>query len=429
MPGRISRTYVLSILGLLALPLFASAVVSQISFTTEPQTIKPGEISGTITIQLQDSSSASANSTETVDVAFSSTSATGEFLSPSSENEVTKTISTGSANKNFRYRDSTSGTFTLAVTATGRTSGAVWSVNQAITLSSTSSATVSSTTPTSSEQSSTPAPSSGGRHFGPSITYVYYSALPLSDVKEEKQPGFGAGRDRVGTAGSPLEFKVESDISHRKNNIFKWNFGDGTEVVGETVVHTYEYPGDYVVMLNSSLFVGRAVARTNVKIFAPELTISSASPERIELKNNSPHEVSLFGRVLVAQGNSFVFPQDTIIKAGQSISFGSKVTGLLPTSVSEVSLLVVGSVEPPKMVARIEEEKARQVAYLENQIALLQNQLARMPRAIQTPTPATVAAAPFPTTTPVEVKPESQTATAVKSGWLGTLKRFLMGAK
>ena len=108
---------------LVLLPAVLYAQVAKIVFTTEPQTVKPTEISGTITIQLQDSVGSSYKATETVDVEFQSSSASGEFLSPSSENVVTKTISTGSANKNFRYRDSTNGTFTITIKATGRTSG------------------------------------------------------------------------------------------------------------------------------------------------------------------------------------------------------------------------------------------------------------------------------------------------------------------
>ena len=119
---------------LITLPAVSHAQVSKIVFTTEPQTVKLREISGTITVQLQDSAGNAYKSTETVDVKFLSSSASGKFLSPSSENVATKTISTGSANKNFRYRDSTEGVFTMTVKATGRTSGNTWSASQVITV-------------------------------------------------------------------------------------------------------------------------------------------------------------------------------------------------------------------------------------------------------------------------------------------------------
>src|SRR3989338_1236905 len=123
MPAGIYRKFLLALFLLLMLPVISYAQVSKIVFTTEPQTVKPGEISGTITVQLQDSAGSSYKATETVDVEFLSSSASGEFLSPSSENAVTKTISTGSANKNFRYRHSAKGTFALTVKAAAGTSG------------------------------------------------------------------------------------------------------------------------------------------------------------------------------------------------------------------------------------------------------------------------------------------------------------------
>ena len=116
-----------------AIPLISHAQITQIVFTTDPQTIEPGEISDTITIQLQDSDGNSQQTSETIDVEFLSTStSTSEFLSPNSDNPVTTTMASSTANKNFRYRDSAEGEFTLTVNATGRDSGEVWSASQTI---------------------------------------------------------------------------------------------------------------------------------------------------------------------------------------------------------------------------------------------------------------------------------------------------------
>src|SRR3989344_9210735 len=141
-----------------------------------------------------------------------------------------------------------------------------------------------------------------------------------------------AGRDRVGTAGSPLEFIAETDFEYTKSSIFNWNFGDGSQGAGSIITHTYEYPGEYVVILNTSLPQSQAVARVNVKIVEPDIEIASASPEKISLMNNSNSEINLYGRALWSTEKIFLFPKDTIIKAGQNISFGSRVTELKPNS-------------------------------------------------------------------------------------------------
>src|SRR3989344_5964448 len=150
MPAGIYRKFLLALFLLLMLPVISYAQVSKIVFTTEPQTVKPGEISGTITVQLQDSAGSSYKATETVDV---------EFLSSSS-----------------------------------------W------------------------------------------LSSSLYGAVSLSSLKT--LPGFevSAGRDRLGVAGSPLEFEVETNLEYKNNSVFVWNFGDGSEGVGDVVSHTYLYP-------------------------------------------------------------------------------------------------------------------------------------------------------------------------------------------
>jgi len=376
MPAGIYRKFLLIPLFLLTLPIVSYAQVSKIVFTTEPQTVKPGEISGTITVQLQDSAGSSYKATETVDVEFLSSSASGEFLSPSSENAVTKIISTGSANKNFRYRDSTKGTFTLTVKATGRTSGEVWNANQIITIS--DSASASTTTETTTEESSTANSTSANQSSSSSgLSSSHYGAVSLSSLKT--LPGFevSAGRDRLGVAGSPLEFEVETNLEYKNNSVFVWNFGDGSEGVGDVVSHTYLYPGEYALMLNVSGPKDKAVSRANVKIINPDFAITHASNERVEITNNTKNEASLFGRVLVAGGKIFVFPKDTIIKAGQKISFGANITGLSVSGLSDVSLMIVGTgIKPQEIMAKIEEQRLEKIAQVNNQLSMLRQQLA-----------------------------------------------------
>ena len=430
----IYRQYFLVML-LVLLPAVSYAQVSKIVFTTEPQTVKPSEISGVITIQLQDSAGNSYKATETVDVEFLSTSASGEFLSPSSDNIVTKTISTGSANKNFRYRDSMNGTFIMTVKATGRTSGDIWNANQVIAIS--DSVSTSTTTATTTEEVITANPSSNQGSSSSGSSSAHYSAAPLSSLKI--LPGFevSAGRDRLGTVGSPLEFKVETNIEYTKNSIFVWNFGDGREGGGEVVSHTYMYPGEYVLMLNVAGPRGKAVSRINIKIVSPELAITNVSRERIEIANNSKSEVSLFGRALVTKDKVFAFPRDTIIKAGQKISFGADVTGLDASGQSSVSLLIVGTeIRPQEVIAKMEEQRLEQITRIQSQLLVFQRQLADISNQ-QNGADATVAAVASPIVEkPVEPEDNKpQTALAIDAvipetssntigGWLQTLKRF-----
>src|SRR3989339_635190 len=313
MPAGIYRKFLLIPLFLLTLPIVSYAQVSKIVFTTEPQTVKPGEISGTITVQLQDSAGSSYKATETVDV---------EFLSYS--------------------------------------------------------ASASTTTETTTEESSTANSTSVNQSSSSSgLSSSHYGAVSLSSLKT--LPGFevSAGRDRLGVAGSPLEFEVETNLEYKNNSVFVWNFGDGSEGVGDVVSHTYLYPGEYALMLNVSGPKDKAVSRANVKIINPNFAITHASNERVEITNNAKNEASLFGRVLVAGGKIFAFPKDTIIKSGQKISFGANVTGLNLLEQSGVVLWIVGTeLKPQEIMAKIEEQRLEKIAQVNNQLSMLRQQLA-----------------------------------------------------
>ena len=109
--------------------------------------------------------------------------------------------------------------------------------------------------------------------------------------------------------------------------------------------------------------------------------------------------------------------------AGQSISFSSKVTDLRPNGTNDVRIIVVGDTEQPKVMAKIEEEKTKQIASIKNQIASLEQQMASIPQphlAVQPPSEKSEEIIE-------ETKNfEPQTAAVVKSGWFETLKRFFL---
>ena len=263
----------------------------------------------------------------------------------------------------------------------------------------------------------------------PSPPSSHYSSSPVGNLKKAQKFEVSAGRDRLGTAGSPLEFKAETDITYTSNNIFVWNFGDGGEGVGETVSHTYMYPGEYVLVLNISGSRGSGVSRANVKIADPEFAVVQTSKDRVVVVNNSKSEASLFGRALVSGDKIFAFPRDTIIKAGQKVSFSTTVTGL--SGEQNTSLVVVGTeVRPQVVIAKLTEERQKEVARLSTELNALQNKLAELknkkplsPLQVQGELPKIVTK-------------ESQTALALESSntiepkkisnWFKTLKQFFL---
>jgi len=205
-----------------------------------------------------------------------------------------------------------------------------------------------------------------------SSSSVRETKLPLSSLKAEIK---SLSTTAVGT---PLVLKVETNFGDADKFVPQWSFGDGSVSYGARVEHTYFYPGEYVVVLRISMPYGVVTDRVNIKVITPELLISSASPERIEVTNSTKSEVNLFGRVLMSGGESFVFPQDTIILPGQKINFASTVTGLAPRNVEEVYIMTVGE-DPNRSyngMVMMEEARLAEIAKIENKLLDLQSQLA-----------------------------------------------------
>ena len=391
-------------LAFLFLPSIAWAdhcTITQISITSGSWENTPTKTS--YTLQAQDASGDSCHASETLRFSLESTGS-GTFTSQSGGN-LSFFISTNTAIRNFYYSGHPA-SYTL-------TAKAGYGLADSWTVQFTDTHTVGENSNEVSETNSTNQASSA----------PVYSQINQASVSIK----LNIGKDRAGSVGSPMFFKADVNLKNIQNGDFRWNFGDGSEGYGRELVHVYEYPGEYVVVLSLGSMGGES-ARLNVKVVEQDLSILAASPERIEIKNNSKYEADLSGKALVVGDRSFIFPQDTIIKPGASISFGSKVTGLNPTVPVAVHIFATGTTEHPKITKRIEEEKVEKIVQIQNQLAALKQQMASI-----TPPPANLAVQQLSEEEssepeePEEVEVvESQTAVAVKSGWFDMLKRFFL---
>lgn len=251
---------------------------------------------------------------------------------------------------------------------------------------------------------------------------AHYSSAPLSSLNSNQNLKVSAGRNRLGAVGSPLEFRAETNLDPRAVRFF-WSFGDGTTDQGETVVHTYEYSGQYTVVLNAYSDQKSAVSRVDVKVVQDNLSISLASPERIEISNGSTVEMNLYGRALYDGEKIFAFPKDTIIGPRQKIDFPSRVTGL--SSAGEASLITVGtSLNQTELASKLKDQK---VLSIKNKIDQLQNQLYSLRQIAGT---STIAIAKEVIAQPVsEDTLSSSVPNNSKGGFLNTLKRFFLRKK
>ncbi len=151
------------------------------------------------------------------------------------------------------------------------------------------------------------------------------SLVPRDDL------AVSAGRERITTSGTPLTFTAKQVSSFGSPNlqVYSWSFGDGFQASGAKVSHTYIFPGEYVVVLNTVQNEFSSVSRANVKVIEPKLALIRADNESVGIKNTSVYEINLNGWQLQSEGKVFVFPLDTIIRPGKEIFFPSEITHLV----------------------------------------------------------------------------------------------------
>ncbi len=307
------------------------ANITQTAFTTSAQTVATSAVSEKLTIQTQNTGGTEEQLDETADLTLGSSSATGEFSSSATtwNPDTVITMSKNSANRSFYYKDSVDGTYTITATLLTRTTQKSWTTTQTIIVGTggsgggTTSTTTDTTTATTTD--STIATSTA------SIVGSTSSHSSGSSIARDPEPIefeiFG-GRDRLAMVGAPVTFQAKIVIIKNVSSPsrYLWSFGDGSAHDGAKVDHTYLIPGEYAVVLNADAYESNAVWRGRVTVVSPDFSISTSTPEYIEVWNKSAFESNLNGWKIQNGKESFTFPLDTIIPAHKKVAFPYQVT-------------------------------------------------------------------------------------------------------
>lgn len=183
---------------------------------------------------------------------------------------------------------------------------------------------VSTSGDTSSTPSSTMSSGSSSSHASQSVA---------SGLADDVTLEVSSGRDRLGFVGTPLSFEAKIKKPRDLASVsvaHSWSMGDGTRKSGQFISHTYVYPGDYVVVLNSEYGGDKAVSKIKVRIVSPQVSIRTANGDFVEIANDSNDELNLGSWVLETQGGRFVIPPDTIIFPRGVVRLPSSATRLRP---------------------------------------------------------------------------------------------------
>ncbi|MCX6717885.1 MAG: PKD domain-containing protein [Candidatus Taylorbacteria bacterium] len=318
---------------------YVFADVSRIVFFTDIQTIPLGQVSGPITIQVQDLSGNEQKANETIYFNLIS-SGNGEFSSnkdtwkplatlPSDFSASSVYIASSSVKRTFYYKGLSEGNHVITVFAKSKSGKSFGSIIQSINIGN------QVTTPSDGED---PIIEPNTSNTGPNNTIpngisLHSSEEDLSDYNDGSSLfEISAGRERITYIGVPIEFvakyKIDKSIEGRSPN-FSWSFGDGISIDGEKVVHSYKFLGDYNVVLNAEIGDKKSVSRTSVKVLSPDVSIKTLIDGDIEVKNNGRVEINLGGWVINVLLSRFVFPKDTIVGPGKSIILSKDNTKII----------------------------------------------------------------------------------------------------
>lgn len=98
----------------------------------------------------------------------------------------------------------------------------------------------------------------------------------------------------------------------------RWNFGDTFTEQGKKPVHTFLFPGTYMVAVESSFGKHTAMTKRAVTVLPHTLEMRLLQSRDIEIHNASSREINLAGYTL-SGAVSFVFPRHSYVGAGSVI--------------------------------------------------------------------------------------------------------------
>lgn len=306
-----------------------AASVASVAFITPPQSIGVSVSSDVITVEMHDADGSPVNGT-TVCVQVTSSSASGEFStnadwSSDPVGTLLLTVSSNQYRRNFYYRDSTNGSYTLSVKAAPRpdgmtcpnwspASGVSWSASQTLAVGSGQSVSGSQTQPETQNFASTPPPSSD-------TTLTIITPLITAHIETDTAVIVGAGSlFKAQAYGTQKEL-----LQHAR---YIWNFGDGSTAEGQNVFHAYAYPGTYLVVLTAASGISSASERLAVTAAPARVRLTQENDGSLTVFNDSDSDLNVGYWMLSRGGASFVMPEGTIIAARGAVRFAPVILKL-----------------------------------------------------------------------------------------------------
>ena len=138
----------------------------------------------------------------------------------------------------------------------------------------------------------------------------------------------GSGRTVI--VGADTEFKARA-YDEKKNIIdfsrFHWNFGDGSTAETSSVLHRFDYPGRYVVVLDIPEEKNSVSDQIIVTVEPMKLALSLMSDGGVAIENRAGRTLDLSRWIVRSMGRTFTIPESTFILANSPLRISQRTLG------------------------------------------------------------------------------------------------------
>ncbi|MDP2820734.1 MAG: PKD domain-containing protein [bacterium] len=157
------------------------------------------------------------------------------------------------------------------------------------------------------------------------------SGLDIEKILSGNQPPMAnAGQDVVILTGQTIEFDGSNSYEPENQKIyFFWNFGDGKTSEEIKPKHSYNFPGNYQVVLEVSDGDKSATDDLKATVFPTGIIISEIFPnpkgvdkgkEWVEIYNDNDQIIDISGFGIISKTSKFVFPKNSFIFGKQFLT-------------------------------------------------------------------------------------------------------------
>jgi len=108
---------------------------------------------------------------------------------------------------------------------------------------------------------------------------------------------------------------------------YSWNLGDGQIAYKRFIKHTYQYPGQYVVVLKAKYNRTEQIARKIITVLPVKFSITRNSQGDVQINNDAKYEINLTG-YRVDGLVDVTFPENTILLPGGTITIPKEELGV-----------------------------------------------------------------------------------------------------